>query len=255
MGSITAGTPVTVLRKNEKYSLIRDIRNREGWILNKELTNQQSSRKENPLLKAKIEELTLKLDSLDDSWKQRVSEMQRRTTQAEMQSSTLLEENIKLKREIDTIKNKNRNLETMLDANKQAIANNSEQIKIMRQNEDVADQKISLLTKKVDTKQDKLVAGENITISADNVISATGGGSGGNALGISTISFGVDDLLNSLDYGAEGNFYISLFECTPSRACLDEPASITFFNFMNYKLNFETFDIQDVVSISKLQIQ
>ncbi len=122
VGSITAGTPVTVLRKNEKYSLIRDIRNREGWILNKELTNQQSSRKENPLLKAKIEELTLKLDSLDDSWKQRVSEMQRRTTQAEMQSSTLLEENIKLKREIDTIKNKNRNLETMLDANKQAIA-------------------------------------------------------------------------------------------------------------------------------------
>ncbi len=121
-GSLVAGAPVTVLGQKNKYSLIRDARNRNGWILTKELSDQPSSKEQNPILKAKIDALTLKLNGLDDSWKQRVSEMQRRTTQAESQSSALLEENANLKREMDTIKSKNRNLEAMLDANKQAIA-------------------------------------------------------------------------------------------------------------------------------------
>jgi hypothetical protein len=48
--------------------------------------------------------------------------MQRRTKQAEEQSSQLLEENSQLKRELDTFKNKNRDLEAMLDAGKREIA-------------------------------------------------------------------------------------------------------------------------------------
>lgn len=115
-GAIQAGEPVTVLDRKDKYTLIRDSRNREAWILTNELSNTPSSKQENPKLKAQIEELSLKLSRLDNDWQQRTNEMQRRTKQAEEQSSQLLEQNSQLKRELDITKNKNRDLEAMLDA-------------------------------------------------------------------------------------------------------------------------------------------
>ncbi len=121
-GSLVAGEPVTVLDNQGKYTLVRDSRNREGWVLTSELSTEPSSKMENPKLKAKIVELSNKLNSLDEAWQQRVQEMQRRTQQAEQQSSVLLQENTNLKRQMDEVNSKNRNLETMLDANKQAIA-------------------------------------------------------------------------------------------------------------------------------------
>lgn len=121
-GTIQAGESVTVLDKKDKYSLIRDKRNREAWILTSELTSTPSSREENPKLKAKIQELTLKLNNIDNDWKQRTSEMQRRTKQAEEQSSKLLEQNSLLNRELEITKNKNRDLEAMLDVGKREIA-------------------------------------------------------------------------------------------------------------------------------------
>lgn len=121
-GSIVAGDPVTVLDHQGKYTLVRDSRNREGWVLTSELSTEPSSKIENPKLKAKITELTNKLSNLDAAWQQRVQEMQRRTQQAEQQSSVLLQENTHLKRQMDEVNSKNRNLEAMLDANKQAIA-------------------------------------------------------------------------------------------------------------------------------------
>ena len=66
--------------------------------------------------------MSLKLNRLDDAWQQRTAEMQRRTKQAEQQSSELLEQNSQLKRELEITKNKNRDLEAMLDAGKREIA-------------------------------------------------------------------------------------------------------------------------------------
>lgn len=60
----------------------------------------------------------MKLNRLDSDWQQRTSEMQRRANQAEQQSSQLLEQNSQLKRELEITKNKNRDLEAMLDAGK-----------------------------------------------------------------------------------------------------------------------------------------
>lgn len=121
-GSIQSGEAVTVLERKEKYSLIRDRKNREAWILNNELTTNPSSKEENPKLKAQIQELTLKLNRLDADWQQRTTEMQRRAKQSEEQSSLLLEQNSQLKRELEITKNKNRDLEAMLDAGKREIA-------------------------------------------------------------------------------------------------------------------------------------
>lgn len=121
-GTIRSGEPVTILSQKDKYTLIRDSKNREAWILTSELSNVPSSKDENPKLKAKIEELTLKLNQLDNDWQQRTSEMQRRTKQAEQQSSLLLEQNSQLNRELEITKNKNRDLEAILDAGKREIA-------------------------------------------------------------------------------------------------------------------------------------
>ncbi|BFU59943.1 MULTISPECIES: TIGR04211 family SH3 domain-containing protein [Rodentibacter] len=121
-GAIQSGEQVNVLERQGKYSLIRDSKNREAWILTSELSSNPSSKLENPKLKAQIQELTLKLNHLDSDWQQRTVEMQRRTKQSEQQSSELLEQNSQLKRELEIIKNKNRDLEALLDAGKREIA-------------------------------------------------------------------------------------------------------------------------------------
>ena len=121
-GAIQSGEAVTVLGQEGKYTLIRDNKNREAWILTSELSSTPSSREENPRLKAQVQELTLKLSRVDSDWQQRTNEIQRRSKQAEQQSSELLEQNSQLKRELEMTKNKNRDLEAMLDANKREIA-------------------------------------------------------------------------------------------------------------------------------------
>lgn len=121
-GTIQAGEAVTALEQQGKYTLIRDTKNREAWILTNELTRVPSSKEENPKLKAQVQELTLKLRRLDADWQQRTAEMQRRTKQAEQQSSGLLEQNSQLKRELEITKNQNRDLEAVLDAGKREIA-------------------------------------------------------------------------------------------------------------------------------------
>ena len=61
-GSIQAGEAVTVLDKKDRYTLIRDSKNREAWILSSELSPNASSKLENPKLKSQIQELSLKLN-------------------------------------------------------------------------------------------------------------------------------------------------------------------------------------------------
>lgn len=120
-GTIQAGEKVTLIERKERYSLIRDSKNREAWILNSELTTTPSSKELTPQLHQQVQELTLKLNKIDNDWQQRTAEMQRRTQQAEQQSSDLLDQNAQLKREINILKNKNRDLETMQDAEAREI--------------------------------------------------------------------------------------------------------------------------------------
>lgn len=121
VGAIQAGEKVTVIERRERYSLIQDSKNREGWILNSELTATPSAKVLTPALNQQLQELTLKLNRIDSDWQQRTAEMQRRTQQAEQQSSDLIEQNAQLKREIDMLRNKNRDLEAVQDAESREI--------------------------------------------------------------------------------------------------------------------------------------
>lgn len=120
-GTIQAGEKITVLEHKGRYTLVRDSKNREGWILTTELTPTPSSKELTPQLQQSVQELSLKLNKIDADWQQRTAAMQRRTEKAEQQSSELLDMNAQLKRELDILKNKNRDLETMHDAEKREI--------------------------------------------------------------------------------------------------------------------------------------
>ncbi|MEG9475695.1 TIGR04211 family SH3 domain-containing protein [Mannheimia indoligenes] len=120
-GAIQAGEKVTVLDKKDRYSLIRDTRNREGWVLNSDLSNTASPKELIPQLNQQVQDLTNRLSKIDTEWQQRTAEMQRRTQDAVQKSSDLVEENAQLKRELEILKNKNRDLETMHDSEKREI--------------------------------------------------------------------------------------------------------------------------------------
>lgn len=120
-GTIQAGEKVTLIEKKERYSLIRDAKNREAWILNSELTTKPSSKELNPQLRQQVQELSLKLNKIDQDWQQRTVEMQRRTQQAEQQSNNLIDQNAQLKRELEILKTKNRDLEALQNAESREI--------------------------------------------------------------------------------------------------------------------------------------
>lgn len=120
-GAIQAGEKVKVLDKKERYSLIRDARNREGWVLNSDLSNTASPKELIPQLNQQVQDLANRLSKIDAEWQQRTAEMQRRTQDAIQKSSDLVAENSQLKRELEILKNKNRDLETMHDSEKREI--------------------------------------------------------------------------------------------------------------------------------------
>ncbi|MDQ6573517.1 TIGR04211 family SH3 domain-containing protein [Haemophilus parahaemolyticus] len=121
-GSIQAGEKITLLDRKDRFVLIRDSRNREGWVLASEISQTASPKELIPQLQQQVQDLSGRLSRIDNDWQQRTIEMQRRSNVAEKQTSDLLAENAQLKREIEVLKNKNRSLETMQDSEKRAIA-------------------------------------------------------------------------------------------------------------------------------------
>ena len=121
-GSIQAGEKITVLDRKERFVLIRDSRNREGWVLASEVSQTASPKELIPQLQQQVQELNGRLAKIDSDWQQRTVEIQRRSNESQKQTSDLLAENAQLKREMEILKNKNRSLETMQDSEKRSIA-------------------------------------------------------------------------------------------------------------------------------------
>ena len=121
-GSIQAGEKITVLDRKERFVLIRDSRNREGWVLASEVSQTAIPKELIPQLQQQVQDLNGRLAKIDSDWQQRTVEIQRRSNESQKQTSDLLAENAQLKREMEILKNKNRSLETMQDSEKRSIA-------------------------------------------------------------------------------------------------------------------------------------
>ncbi len=120
-GTVKAGEKVVLLEKRGKYSFIQDSRNRRVWILTNKLSTEPSAKTRIPNLEKQVQELSLKLNKIDDDWNQRTKEIRRRLGEAEKQSSDLLDINAQLKREVSVLKNKNKELEIMQDVEQREI--------------------------------------------------------------------------------------------------------------------------------------
>ena len=120
--SLQAGEKITVLDRKERFVLIRDSRNREGWVLASEVSQTASPKELIPQLQQQVQDLNGRLAKIDSDWQQRTVEIQRRSNESQKQTSDLLAENAQLKREMEILKNKNRSLETMQDSEKRSIA-------------------------------------------------------------------------------------------------------------------------------------
>ena len=111
-----------LLDRKERFVLIRDSRNREGWVLASEVSQTASPKELIPQLQQQVQDLNGRLAKIDSDWQQRTVEIQRRSNESQKQTSDLLAENAQLKREMEILKNKNRSLETMQDSEKRSIA-------------------------------------------------------------------------------------------------------------------------------------
>ena len=76
-GSIQAGEKITLLDRKDRFVLIRDSRNREGWVLASEISQTASPKELIPQLQQQVQDLSGRLSRIDNDWQQRTVEMQR----------------------------------------------------------------------------------------------------------------------------------------------------------------------------------
>lgn len=119
IGKIKAGEPIKILQTQDNFVLIEDSKGRQGWVLNKEITDIASFKSVADKLQKDLNALQEKLKNNDQEWKNRVASMQQRVEEAETTSSTLVGKNSLLNREIDILKSKNLELEALANSNKQ----------------------------------------------------------------------------------------------------------------------------------------
>ncbi len=121
-GAIQAGEKITVLDRKDRFVLVRDSRNREGWVLASEISQTASPKDLIPQLQQQVQELSTKLGKIDFYCQERTDKMIRRSHVADKQTCDVLAEIAHLIREVVILKNKYRSLESMQDSEKRAIA-------------------------------------------------------------------------------------------------------------------------------------
>ncbi|MEC5320803.1 TIGR04211 family SH3 domain-containing protein [Brenneria populi subsp. brevivirga] len=102
VGTLKAGTPVTVLATNQEagYAQILDDKNRTSWIALDQLSETPSLKTRLPELENQVSELTDRLKNIDQSWNQRTAEMQRKVSASDEIINGLHNENQELKNQL-----------------------------------------------------------------------------------------------------------------------------------------------------------
>ncbi|MEH0875170.1 TIGR04211 family SH3 domain-containing protein [Pectobacterium cacticida] len=102
VGTLNAGAEVTLLSVNEStgYAQIRDDKNRSAWLPLNQLSTTPSLRTRVPALESQVNDLTEKLNNIDQTWKQRTADMQQKVAASDSIISGLRQENQDLKNQL-----------------------------------------------------------------------------------------------------------------------------------------------------------
>lgn len=88
IGTLNAGEQVEVLETSGDYTRVRNSDGNAVWVLSNELQETPSAVEQLPALEAQVEELTAKLEGINETWEQRTASM---TETLELRESRIAE--------------------------------------------------------------------------------------------------------------------------------------------------------------------
>jgi len=107
IGSVNTGDHVKIVRKEGKYTLIKDSKGRSGWVNSKYVSNQPGLKERLPELEAQLSKFKTQLAQYKENVDSQDSKVQK-----------LEEKNSKLHNQLEEIQALNRNLNAKLDTQK-----------------------------------------------------------------------------------------------------------------------------------------
>jgi SH3 domain protein len=121
VGTLTSGDPVTVLQTQGDYTQVRGPDGDEVWVQSQFIQDQPSAQQQLPALQKKVDELTTRLDGIDDEWNQRVADMRNELEGRQAQVDELQATNNQLNQAYSQAESKMREMQARLDTQEEDL--------------------------------------------------------------------------------------------------------------------------------------
>ncbi len=118
---LKAGEAVSLLETEGRYSKVRNSSGKDLWVITEELTSQTSSLVRVPQLELQVNELTQKLNTIDDTWTTKTAEMKQKVDMSDSVINGLKSENAKLKEQLSSAQKTANAISVQLDDKKRSI--------------------------------------------------------------------------------------------------------------------------------------
>lgn len=121
VGTLTSGDPVTVLQTQGDYTQVRGPDGDEVWVQSQFIQDQPSAQQQLPALQKKVDQLTTRLDGIDDEWNQRVADMRNELEERQAQVDELQATNNQLNQAYSQSESKMREMQARLDTQEEDL--------------------------------------------------------------------------------------------------------------------------------------
>ncbi|WP_338100606.1 TIGR04211 family SH3 domain-containing protein [Salinicola corii] len=121
VGTLTSGDPVTVLQTQGDYTQVRGPDGDEVWVQSQFIQDQPSAQQQLPALQKKVDQLTTRLDGIDDEWNQRVADMRNELKDRQAQVDELQATNNQLNQAYSQSESKMREMQARLDTQEEDL--------------------------------------------------------------------------------------------------------------------------------------
>ncbi|WP_110656340.1 TIGR04211 family SH3 domain-containing protein [Salinicola halimionae] len=121
VGTLTSGDPVTVLQAQGDYTQVRGPDGDEVWVQSQFVQDEPSAQQQLPALQKKVDQLTTRLDGIDDEWNRRVADMRNELESREAQADDLQATNNQLNESYSQAESKMREMQARLDTQEEDL--------------------------------------------------------------------------------------------------------------------------------------
>lgn len=121
VGTLNSGDPVTVLQTQGDYTQVRGPDGDAVWIQSRFVQDEPSAQQQLPVLEKKVDQLTTRLDGIDDEWNRRVADMRDELQNRQAQVDKLQSSNNQLNQSYSQAESKLREMQARLDTQEQDL--------------------------------------------------------------------------------------------------------------------------------------